>query len=301
MSSSIKCPLCHNKFPAQKLYQVSKQNYFKERNFAYFLCKKCQVAFLYPRITKKDIYQIYKGKYFSFQHKPGNKLIDSILSWELYPYDKYICQVVKEGGRRLLDVGCGSGDFLYKMQKRGWDVYGIEPFLEAVNASRKKVGEERILKGELPKVKFRNKNFDVVTLWGVLEHLPNPLIYISKIHSLLGKRGYFIMEVPNLDSFLLSIFGNNYNWLSTNEHVFIYSKKGVKKLLNDNGFSTVPIYSPMKITSNFAINMANLLSKRYFLNWDLTMLIFLPISFLISFFSSFFGRGEVIRIIARKV
>lgn len=300
MSSSIECPLCHNKFPAQELYQVSKQNYFNERNFAYFLCKKCQVAFLYPRITKKDIYQIYKGKYFSFQHKPESKLIDFILSRELSPYDEYISQVVKKG-RKLLDVGCGYGDFLIKMQKRGWSVYGIEPFQDAVNVSRRRIGEERILKGELPKVKFRSKNFDVVTLWHVLEHLPNPPIYISRIRSLLRKRGYLIMEVPNLDSLLLSIFGNNYNWLSTNEHVFIYSKKGVKKLLHDNGFSTLSVYSPLKITSNFAINMANLLSNRYSLNWNLTMLIFLPISFLVSFFSSLLGRGEVIRIIARKV
>jgi len=300
MSSNIKCPLCHNKFSAQKLYQVSKQNYFNERNFAYFLCKMCQVAFLYPRITKKDIYQIYKGKYFSFQHKPGNKLIDFILSWGLAPYDKFICQVVKSG-RKLLDVGCGYGDFLFKMQNRGWDVYGIEPFLDAVKVGRKRVGEERILKGELPKVKFRSKNFDVVTLWGVLEHLPNPSIYISKIHNLLRKRGYLIIEIPNLDSFLLSIFGNNYNWLSINEHVFIYSKKGVKKFLNDNGFSTLSVYSPVKITSNFAINMANLVSNRYFLNWDLTMLFFLPISFLVSLFMSLLGRGEVIRIIARKI
>lgn len=300
MSSSIQCPLCQNKSFTQKLYLVSKQNYFNERNFAYYHCKKCQVAFLYPRITKKDVYQIYKGKYFSFQHKPSNKLIDFILSWELSPYSEYIAQVVKVG-RKLLDVGCGYGDFLLKMQKKGWDVYGIEPFSDAVTVVRKRIGAERILKGELPKVKFSSKNFDVVTLWHVLEHLPNPLIYISRIHNLLEKRGYLIMEVPNLDSFLLSIFKNNYNWLSTTEHVFIYSKEGVKKLLKDNGFSTLSVYSPLKITSNFAINMANLLSSRYSLNWNLTMLFFLPVSFLIAIFSSFFGKGEVIRIIARKV
>lgn len=298
--SSIKCPLCQNENYTQKRYQVSKQNYFVERSFAYFLCKKCQIAFLHPRITKKDINQIYKGKYYSFRHKPANKLIDFILDRELSPYDEFICRVI-ETGRRLLDVGCGYGDFLYKMQKRGWSVYGIEPFLDAVKVCRKRIGQERILEGELPIVKFTSKNFDVVTLWHVLEHLPNPSTYISKIHNLLDKRGHLIIEVPNLDSFLLLIFGNNYNWLSTTEHVFIYSKNGVKKLLNDNGFSTLLIYSPLKITSNFAINMANILSKRYFLNWNLIMLIFLPMSFLVAFCSSLFGRGEVIRIIARKV
>lgn len=297
---NIKCPLCQNKFSIKELYKVSKQNYFNERNFAYFYCKKCQVAFLYPRITKKDIGQIYKGKYFSFRHKPANKLIDFILSLELASYDKFICKVVKSG-RKLLDVGCGYGDFLLKMQKRDWDVYGIEPFLDAVKVGRKRIGEARIFKGELPRVKFKSKDFDVITMWHVLEHLPNPSVYISKIRHLLDKRGYFIIEVPNLDSFLLSLFGNNYNWLSTTEHVSIYSKKGIKKLLKDNGFSTLSVYSPMKITSNFAMNMANLLSKKYSLNWDLIMLFFLPVSFLISFFSSLFARGEVIRIVARKI
>lgn len=300
MSSSISCPLCNNKNSTQESYQVSKQNYFHERNFAYFLCKKCKVAFLYPRITKKDIYEIYKGKYFSFRHRPASKLIDFILAWELSPYDKFISKIVKQG-RKLLDVGCGYGDFLVKMQKTDWDVYGIEPFSDAVKVGRKRIGEYRILKGELPKIKFRSKNFDVVTLWHVLEHLPNPSIYISKIHTLLNKKGYLVVEVPNLDSFLLSIFGNNYNWLSTTEHVFIYSKKGVKKLLKDNGFSVLQVYSPLKITSNLAINMANLFSKKYFLNWNLIMLIFLPLSFFVSLLSSTIGKGEVIRIVARKV
>ncbi len=300
MRSSIKCPLCHSSSSVSWHYRVSKQNYFPKRNFAYFHCKNCQVTFLYPRLSKKDIYNIYKGKYYSFLHKHGNRLIDFVLSWELSPYDVYISQVVKEG-RKLLDVGCGYGDFLYKMQKRGWNVYGIEPFSDAVKGARERIGEERIFKGELPQVKFKNSNFDAVTLWGVFEHLPNPSIYISRVQNLLRKRGYLLMEIPNLDSLLLSIFGNNYNWLSYNEHLFYYSKKGVKKFLHDHGFSNVTVYSPMKINSNFAINMANLLSNRYFLSWDLVMLVFLPISFLLSFCSSLMGRGEVIRIMARKV
>ncbi len=300
MNNSIKCPLCRNISPPQKLYSVTKQNYFSGRQFAYYLCQKCHVAFLYPRLTDKDIHQIYNGKYYSFLHKSRIKLIDLILSWELSQYDEYTCQVVKEG-RKLLDVGCGYGDFLLKMQKRGWDVYGIEPFLDAVNVSRKRIGKERIFKGELPKINIKIKNFDVVTLWGVLEHLPNPSTYMSGVHHLLKVKGDLIMEIPNLDSLNLSIFGKNYNWLSYNEHLFYYSKQGVKKLLKDNGFSTLSVYSPIKITSNFAINMANLLSSKFYLNWNLTMLFFLPISIVVCLLSSLFGRGEVIRILARKV
>lgn len=300
MRTSIKCPLCHNKSSVKRLCQVSKQNYFPKRNFIYILCKKCGIAFLYPKYTKKDINQIYGKNYYSYSSKPGNKLINFILSWEFSPYAEYICKVA-DMGTKLLDVGCGTGNFLYQMQKRGWDVYGIEPFQEAVDTSSRKIGNERIFKGELPKLKFKVKNFDVVTLWHVLEHLPNPTIYLTSIHNLLRKGGYLVMEFPNLDSSLFSIFGKSYNWLSHNEHVFYYSKKGVKKFLRDNGFSTLSVYSPMKINSNFAINTANILYNRLSLNWNLAVVIFLPISIFVSFLSSLVGKGEVIRVVARKL
>ncbi len=300
MKLRVNCPICKKSDSVKFFYNLKKDRHLKRR-FKYYTCSQCFLAFIHPRLTKYDLRAIYQEEYYIIPSEKikGSSVIDKIFKIEFNSYEKFVSDLPLVR-HKLLDVGCGRGEFLYKMQKKGWDIYGVEPYKEAVIKTQERIGKKRVWQGELPKIKFKNKKFDVITMWHVLEHLDYPSLYLRKIRSLLTKSGFFVLEVPNLDAVNLALFRESYSGLGFAEHVFYFSKKGLKKLLEDNGFKVERIYSPLKMSSNFSVNLANILTEHFRLNWKLVVLSTLPFSFFVAVVGLIFGRGEVIRLVVRK-
>jgi len=101
-----------------------------------------------------------------------------------------------QGDRRsLLDVGAGGGEFVYLAIKRGWDATGIEPNLGYSEFARKEYGVE-VRTGSLNDE--ASGRVDVVTMFHVLEHMPDPLTSVQRVYERLTPQGLFFVEVPNL-------------------------------------------------------------------------------------------------------
>jgi 2-polyprenyl-3-methyl-5-hydroxy-6-metoxy-1,4-benzoquinol methylase len=101
----------------------------------------------------------------------------------------------------LLEIGCGDGRFLKLARDRGWQVAGVELSAQAVNMARQKYGLN-VLSGPLEEVAqgLKNLSFDIIIMWGVIEHLQNPLQALKIAKSLLRKGGVLIIYTPNANS-----------------------------------------------------------------------------------------------------
>ena len=130
----------------------------------------------------------------------------------------------------LLDIGAGTGFFLRAAKKRGWITTGIEPNLSARNIANSKapnsVYDIDILK-TLPL-----KSFDVITLWHVLEHLPNLEADINTIQKLLKPNGRIIVAVPNYKSFDADYFKAFWAAYDVPRHLWHFSKHSISKLFS---------------------------------------------------------------------
>jgi len=132
----------------------------------------------------------------------------------------------------LLDVGCGSGDFLEKVRLAGWDVSGVDVDDKAVSNARKK--GLNIRHGDIGAC--RETNFDAITLSHVIEHVHDPLALLRGAHARLKPGGCLYIETPNLESVGHRRFGRNWRGLEPPRHLVILSSGSLRLLLAAAGF-----------------------------------------------------------------
>ncbi len=133
------------------------------------------------------------------------------------------------GAGSLLDVGAGTGDFLKLAKERGWEVHGMEPNQKASSFALEK---GIALKGSLKE--FEGKKFDVVTLWHVLEHIPNLEETVEALSKLVKLNGTLIIAVPNFKSFDAAHYGQFWAAYDVPRHLWHFSKRSVEKLFAEN-------------------------------------------------------------------
>jgi SAM-dependent methyltransferase len=127
----------------------------------------------------------------------------------------------------LLDVGCGSGYFLSSASKAGWEVVGVEPS----KAHCEKAKELLNARGDLICATLEDASlpasyYDVLTLWDVLEHVPDPVNFISTCCSLLKPGGFLFVNVPDLDSLQSRVLGSRWPLLLP-EHLNYFNRKSL--------------------------------------------------------------------------
>jgi 2-polyprenyl-3-methyl-5-hydroxy-6-metoxy-1,4-benzoquinol methylase len=155
--------------------------------------------------------------------------------------------------KKLLDVGAGTGDFLVVAKECGFQVSGVEPNFKAKEKAKEK---GVILKSDLDD--FKNSTFDVITLWHVLEHLPNLEEQILKLTNLLSENGVLIIAVPNYKSYDAKFYKMHWAAFDVPRHLWHFSKTSIEKLFSKNGFELIKTF-PMIFDSFYV----SLLSEKY--------------------------------------
>ena len=144
------------------------------------------------------------------------------------------------GGGRLLDVGCGSGDWLLSMRERGWQVDGLDFDEKAVNAARQ-TGLP-IRHGSLEQQKFPDDTFDAITLFHVVEHVPDPVQTLAECARILKKGGTLALFTPNSASLSHRIFGADWRGLEPPRHLHIFSMSSMRRALAVANFPEANVY-----------------------------------------------------------
>jgi len=115
--------------------------------------------------------------------------------------ENFYLQILKhlaalQPGGSLLDVGCGRGDFLSQAREFGWRVSGLEPAREHAQYGIEKLGID-IQIATFEEADFERESFEVITLWDVIEHVPNPRDTLHRLSHWLKKDGFLLLATPN--------------------------------------------------------------------------------------------------------
>ena len=157
------------------------------------------------------------------------------------------------GNKTLLDIGAGTGDFVLAGRHRGWSVEGVEPNRKARMRAREKRMELLSKIEELPQ-----QEFQVITLWHVLEHLPNLEQQITKFCSHLELDGTMIIAVPNYKSYDAEHYKEHWAAYDVPRHLWHFSRTAIDKIFDKHGLEVVDT-KPMLFDAFYV----SLLSEKY--------------------------------------
>ena len=155
--------------------------------------------------------------------------------------------------KTILDIGAGTGDFLKICSKNNWLITGVEPSKIARELAYKK---GVFLEEDISKIE--DKKFDVITLWHVLEHVPNLFEFITTIEKLLKPNGKLVIAVPNFNSYDAKHYKEFWAAYDVPRHLWHFSQTSIQKIFINFNLSTEKIV-PMKFDS-FYVSM---LSEKY--------------------------------------
>ena len=155
--------------------------------------------------------------------------------------------------KNILDIGAGTGDFLKVCKVNLWNVFGIEPDMEARNIAAKK---GVLLHKDVSH--FTDKKFEIITLWHVLEHVENLEEYISTLEKLLSKNGTLIVAVPNYKSYDAKYYSKFWAAFDVPRHLWHFSETSISKL-----FAPVNLTVEKTLPMKFDAYYISLLSEKY--------------------------------------
>lgn len=153
----------------------------------------------------------------------------------------------------LLDIGAGTGDFLVVAKENGWQITGIEPSSKA-----KEIAIKKGIYFVEDSSTVETNSIDVITMWHVLEHVPNIENQIKELKRLLKPNGTILIAVPNFNSFDAQHYGHHWAAYDVPRHLWHFSKTAIQKLFEKEDMKLVDIL-PMKFDAFYV----SLLSEKY--------------------------------------
>ncbi|MGK7391920.1 MAG: class I SAM-dependent methyltransferase [Candidatus Cyclobacteriaceae bacterium M2_1C_046] len=248
------CPLCksglfHDKFEV-KDFSVSKEI------FTICECENCKLLFTNPYPSAESIGPYYKSEEYISHTNKANTLVNILYKKvRNFTLQKKIRLVKNLNGTSLLDVGCGTGHFLYESYKQGLQVSGVETDKQARLNIPGEIKDK--VYSSISKIPV-NKKVDVITLWHVLEHLHNLQDSFKELNNHLERKGFFIIAVPNPSSYDAKHYRNKWAAWDTPRHLYHFRPEQVKLLFEQHNILLINIL-PMKFDSYYV----SMLSEKY--------------------------------------
>lgn len=213
-----------------------KKEWARKGPFRAVECRNCSLVWMDPFLTKKG-FEAYYNNYIKFRLENTTKMEQR---QKMYELDRTFLEQFVQGGA-LLDVGCSEGLFL-EVLSPDFDKYGIDVDPEAIERGRKlgRVPADRLRVGALGDDDFETASFDVITMRGTIEHLPEPHQAIARVAKLLKDNGiFYITATPNIMSFCAYLYREKWNQFDPVQHIYHFSAKTLGQLAEQFSLSLV--------------------------------------------------------------
>ena len=191
-------------------------------------CMDCGMIYESPRYDAQKIIQGYMGSQESGHDSQYLGRVNSFLN-ALKKHRKYL----PLPGSKLLDIGTAGGAFLDAAKRFGYDAYGMEPSADLV--ARGKSRGLAIVQGNIESHNFGNRNFDIVCLWDVIEHLPNPKSALMEIRKLLKPNGILLINFPDIGTWQAKLTGKRFWWILSG-HLQHFTRASISDICIRTGF-----------------------------------------------------------------
>ncbi len=241
-----RCPVC-----LADDYRVS----FVKQGFSYCKCRECTMLYVNPVLKDEISYDSY------ISGEVSNKVLDVLLSKTQREFDepKFVkalelieAVLPEKSGRRLLDIGCSVGHFLEVARGADWNCTGIE--LNSASADHTESLGFNVIRKPLVAGLFAENRFEIVTMWDVLEHIPDPESILDVIRSILAPNGILCLIVPNSDSLAARMMREKCTMFRGSSHVNIFNRVTLCRLLERVGFraeTLISMISEINVTNNW--------------------------------------------------
>ncbi len=240
---------------SEKPYLSTRDFLVTDRSFDLKYDSEFEMLTTFPKPNEKELPDFYQSEDY-ISHTDSNKgllawLYQTVKKWSL---NKKVNLITKENNSAgtLLDIGAGTGDFLKVAKEKGWSVQGVEPNISAIDLAKSK---GICLRKEIEE--FSSDQFDVVTLWHVLEHVPNLEETIEQLGNLVKPDGVLIIAVPNFKSYDAEYYGKFWAAFDVPRHLWHFSSKSIKMLFSKE--FTLQKIKPLIFDSFYV----SLLSEKY--------------------------------------
>jgi len=251
-------------------------------------CRRCGFVYTNPLISAET--NSYEDP--SYYQSSSSVEAEVLFNYILRAIERYVLK------GRLLDVGCGKGEFLSVAKKRGWQVNGLEPSVNLARFASDNSGLD-VKTSSLKEAGYPRGYFDAVSLNMVLEHVDDPADLLADIQAVLKKDGLLFIEVPNMDSLMLNAAAwyfrfRGKNWspllspLHYPFHCYGYNPSSIGCLLKRQGFSVKKIHIRDSLLRGFRPDSKGTFFEKAARNG-------------ITRIAGFLGRGDVMMVFANKL
>jgi SAM-dependent methyltransferase len=216
-----------------------------DKTYEVIECDACRLIRLYPWPSPHELRHYYPPSYwFVPEQDTASRLEEAYRRFVLGDHVRFVAGALRHAGTHsrtpgsVLDVGCGGGLFLRMLAERGHKVMGLDFSLAAAAAAWRQ-NQVPVICGSLAAAPLPAGQFDVVTMFHVLEHLYDPVSYIEAARELLGPNGRLVVQVPNARSWQFLLLGEHWSGVDVPRHLFHFRSHDVEVLLDRCGFEVV--------------------------------------------------------------
>jgi SAM-dependent methyltransferase len=211
------------------------------KEFAVVRCEECGLMRLNPQPDAEELRRYYPENYwFAPDESAASRMEEAYRRLVLRDHVRFVTQAlagVRARGR-LLDVGCGGGLFLGMMRERGYRVAGLDFSPEAAAMAWKRQ-QAPVVCGDLAHAPLGAGSFAGITMFHVLEHVPDPRAYLVAARDLLAPDGRLVVQVPNAASWQFRLLGRRWSGVDVPRHLFDFRARDVEKLMEACGMVVV--------------------------------------------------------------
>lgn len=226
--------------------------------FSISRCKTCGFCFTDPRPAAEDIGPYYdSSEYVSHSktsHGLTNRLFHLARNFTLARKKRILKKY--SPGKRILDYGCGTGEFLARMKSASWTCTGIEANAPAREHAIQKYALTVTDESELENLE--DSSFDAISLWHVLEHVYPLRERLESFHKILDPDGTIFVALPNMNSFDAKIYGEHWAAYDLPRHIYHFTPATIQQLMGTSGFNLVKTL-PMPLDAYYI----SMLSEKY--------------------------------------
>lgn len=231
------CPLCKSD-QNELLFSNSRGN----KPLNNYVCDDCGFIYTYPRISNEEVSELYlKGAFSKEARKSSEPDLAKFIQTETWALERLhlLEQKIPEffsKSKSCLEIGCGTGSFLWMLKSRGHEVKGIEPDSKFVNVAvdRYDINVESVLFDD----SYDSKTYDFICNFHVIEHVLDPRNFVKNMFSKLKEDGFVYIECPSIDD----IYTKDLNTFFWDVHVNTFSNKSLPWLLESEGFSITELF-----------------------------------------------------------
>ena len=239
----VNCNLCGAN-DTEPLYNAKRGNAFgfARDGFALVVCRRCGLVYLNPRPSHKSLQSLYPKEYWWRRDNCPKDVIHRVVNKAEETYRTVLrlgdVKALKQRAPQdsiVLDVGCGTGDFLYLCRENGFQTFGVELSPHAAAYAREQY-HLNVIQGGFLNTEYEPDLFDIVTLYFVLDHMYDPTATLIEVRRILHDNGLLVIQVPNIESLQSRIFGDGWFALEFPRHFYHFSPDTITQLLDKMGF-----------------------------------------------------------------